>query len=240
MKLFVTRHDKWVIGLLGGGLLFRSAIAFWLPPGFDEGYYYLYTHHPDWSYFDHPLMVAFTTGFGPWLTGVVSPFTIRLGTLLLHTGALLLLYLTSVRLFSNRAGLITLAIATLIPIFLVGFGVLTLPDSPLIFFWTATLYIAAWEFFPKEAEREYEAVRIGEYGDAEMGERGDAEKQDRAIKPWGFAHKPSSQQSQLLSTPTPSPPLPLSPHPLSHPPLSLPTTPPTASPSWDCCLDLPA
>lgn len=136
-----------VIGLLVGGLLVRSAIAAWLPPGFDEAYYYLYTQHLDWSYFDHPLMVAFTTGLGPWITGQVSQFTIRWGSLLLHTGALLLLYQTSLKLFSPRAAVLTLAIATLIPIFLVGFGVLTLPDSPLIFFWTATLYWAASEFF---------------------------------------------------------------------------------------------
>ncbi len=148
-----------VIALLLVGLLFRSAIAFWLPPGFDEGYYYLYTQHPAWSYFDHPLLVALTTGFGPWLTGNVSQFTIRLGTLLLHTGALLLLYLTSAQLFSRNAALLTLTIATLIPIFLVSFGVLTLPDSPLIFFWTATLYVAAREFFPRKKNS---TVFIGE------------------------------------------------------------------------------
>jgi 4-amino-4-deoxy-L-arabinose transferase-like glycosyltransferase len=133
--------------LLVGGLLIRSAIAVWLPPGFDEAYYYLYTQHPDWSYFDHPLMVGLVTGFGPWLTGQVSQFTIRIGSLLLYTGALMLLYLTSVRLFSQKAAVLTVAIASLIPIFFVGFGVLTLPDSPLIFFWSAALLLAAEEFF---------------------------------------------------------------------------------------------
>ncbi|MGQ9870810.1 ArnT family glycosyltransferase [Leptodesmis sp.] len=137
-----------VIAWLAGGLLLRSLIAIWLPAGFDEAYYYLYTQHLDWSYFDHPLMVALSTGFGPWLTGTVFPFTIRLGTLLLYTGALLFLYLTSARLFSKQAALLTLAIASLIPIFTIGFGVLTLPDSPLMFFWSATLYAAATEFFP--------------------------------------------------------------------------------------------
>jgi len=39
------------------GLLFR-VIAFWLYPGFDEAYYYLYSLHLDWSYFDHPVLVA--------------------------------------------------------------------------------------------------------------------------------------------------------------------------------------
>jgi 4-amino-4-deoxy-L-arabinose transferase-like glycosyltransferase len=136
-----------VSGLLLAGLLGRGTIAFWLPPGFDEAYYYLYTQHLDWSYFDHPPLVALTTGFGPWLTGAVSQWTIRFGSLLLHTGALLLLYLTGAHLFSQRAGWLTLAIASLIPIFLLGFGVLTLPDAPLMFFWTAALYIASREFF---------------------------------------------------------------------------------------------
>jgi len=30
-------------------------------PGFDEAYYYLYSLHLDWSYFDHPVLVALTT-----------------------------------------------------------------------------------------------------------------------------------------------------------------------------------
>jgi len=60
----------------GWGLLFRCVIAFWLYPGFDEAYYYLYSLHLDWSYFDHPVLVAHNC-FGP-VTGVVSQFTIRL------------------------------------------------------------------------------------------------------------------------------------------------------------------
>ncbi|PSB26281.1 ArnT family glycosyltransferase [Stenomitos frigidus] len=154
-KWLTQRENHQLLGLLVCGLLLRGAIAVWLPPGFDEGYYYLYTRHPDWSYFDHPLLVALTTGFGPWLTGLVSPFTIRLGTLLLHTGSLLLLDLTSARLFSTRAATLTLAIATLVPIFQLGFGVLTLPDSPLMFFWTAALYVAVCEFFePQDAKQQ--------------------------------------------------------------------------------------
>jgi 4-amino-4-deoxy-L-arabinose transferase-like glycosyltransferase len=139
-----------IVGLLIGGLFIRSAIAALLPPGFDEAYYYLYTQHLDWSYFDHPLMVALSTGLGPWLTGNVSQFTIRIGSLLLYTGALILVYLTSVRLFSQKAAYLTVAIASLIPIFFVGFGVLTLPDSPLIFFWSATLLLATEEFLAQQ------------------------------------------------------------------------------------------
>ncbi len=136
-----------MIRLLLAGFLLRFIIAFWLLPGYDEGYYYLYTRYLDWSYFDHPVLVALTTGFGPWITGITSPFTLRLGTLILYTGSLWLLYLTSSQLFNRKTAILTLAIASVVPIFNVGFGVVTLPDSPLIFFWTATLYCAAIEFF---------------------------------------------------------------------------------------------
>ncbi|HEY9674438.1 MAG TPA: glycosyltransferase family 39 protein [Waterburya sp.] len=142
-----TANQSVLIWLLGG-LLFRGFVAFWLYPGFDEAYYYIYSVNLDWSYFDHPVLVALLTGLGPWLTGEVSQFTIRLGTLILYTGSLLLLYLTSVKLFSEKAARITLAIATIIPIFQIAFGILTLPDGPLMFFWTASLYCAAEEFFP--------------------------------------------------------------------------------------------
>jgi hypothetical protein len=161
-KWLTSRLNQWVIFLLVGGLLVRATIAAWLYPGFDEAYYYLYVLHPDWSYFDHPLLVALSTGLGPWLTGEVSQFTIRMGTLLLYTGALIFLYLTSATLFSTQVATLTLAIATVIPIFQVGFGVLTVPDTPLMFFWAATLYVAAVEFFrvPESYRPSYRLVLI--------------------------------------------------------------------------------
>lgn len=157
-------NDQKVAALLIGGLIFRIIIAFLLYPGFDEAYYFLYTLNLDLSYFDHPPLVALMTGFGRWLTGEVSQFTIRLGTLILHTGSLFLLYLTGARLFSPSAGIFTLAIASLVPIFQIGFGVLTLPDSPLIFFWTASLYCASWEFFPNKQEKYQPSYRLAILG----------------------------------------------------------------------------
>lgn len=136
-----------VILILGLGLIIRIIIAIFLNPGYDEAYYYLYSYHLDWSYFDHPVLVALTTGLGVWLTGEVNQFTIRIGTLILTTASLYLLYLTAKKLFNPQSALFTLLIASLIPIFTVAFGVLTLPDVPLIFFWTLTLFCAVTEFF---------------------------------------------------------------------------------------------
>ncbi|MGY6529528.1 MAG: ArnT family glycosyltransferase [Cyanobacterium sp.] len=134
------------------GLIVRTVIALFLQPGYDEAYYYLYSRNLDWSYFDHPPLVAFTTGIGVWITGIVNQFTIRIGTLILHTGSLYLLYLTGKKMYNQSAGFFAVTIASLIPIFQVAFGILTLPDVPLIFFWTLTLYVASEEFFTSHGE----------------------------------------------------------------------------------------
>ena len=139
---------KWAIAILLWGFLFRATSAIFLNTGFDEAYYYLYTQNLNWSYFDHPPLVALTTGIGVWLTGAVTPFTIRIGGVVLYTGTLIFAYLTNRKLFGERTGTMTLAILTTIPIFQVAFGILTLPDNALMFFWSACLYVAASEFFP--------------------------------------------------------------------------------------------
>jgi Dolichyl-phosphate-mannose-protein mannosyltransferase len=139
-------HRSAIIILLVGFLV-RLVISIWLNPGFDEAYYYLYTLHPDWSYFDHPPLVALTTGIGVWLTGHVSGLTIRIGTLLLYTGSLIFLYLAALRLYTLQIAINTLAIASAIPIFQIAFGSLNTPDTPLLFFWAISLWLGAQEFF---------------------------------------------------------------------------------------------
>jgi 4-amino-4-deoxy-L-arabinose transferase-like glycosyltransferase len=139
-------HHTALIILLAGFLV-RLVIALWLHPGFDEAYYYLYTLHPDWSYFDHPPLVAWTTAFGVWLTGNVSQFTIRIGTLILYTGSLIFLYLATLRLYTLQIAINTLAIASAIPIFQIAFGILNIPDTPLLFFWALSLWLVTQEFF---------------------------------------------------------------------------------------------
>lgn len=145
---FTWKLDRSVLWILGIGLLVRSVIAWKLPAGYDEAYYYLYTQNPNWSFFDHPPLVGITTALGLWFSGEqVTPFTIRVGTLIAHTGTLVLLYWAARRLFSVSVGRLTVLLASLMPIFLVAFGTLTLPDAPLMLFWVMALWGAAEEFF---------------------------------------------------------------------------------------------
>jgi hypothetical protein len=158
-----TVQSQVLFRLLLGGFIFRTLVAIWLFPGFDEAYYYLYSRHLNWSYFDHPVMVALTTGVGWWLTGIISPLTIRLGSLVIYCLSLGLLYWTTTRLYSAAVGQMTIAITTLIPLFTIGFGILTAPDNGLILFWSATLLLASWEFFPHNSPASEQAAKPGIY-----------------------------------------------------------------------------
>ncbi|MBX2863302.1 MAG: glycosyltransferase family 39 protein [Leptolyngbyaceae cyanobacterium MAG.088] len=131
-----------------GSWALRVLIAWLLPPGFDEAYYFLYTQHWDWSYFDHPVMVALTTAVGPWLTGYIAPLTIRLGALVLYGLSTGLLYCSGRRLFGPSVGMWAVAIASLCPLFIFSFGLLAAPDNGLIFWWSMAIYVAVLEFFP--------------------------------------------------------------------------------------------
>lgn len=154
----LTDHKRsGLLGLLVGGLIYRTVVAIWLLPGFDEAYYYLYSRHLNWSYFDHPVMVALTTGLGWWTTGIISPLTIRVGALLLYGLSLMLLYLAADRMHNPAVGQMTMAFGTLMPLIVISFGILTSPDNGLMLFWSATLLVALWEFFPSRR-------RLNHYG----------------------------------------------------------------------------
>ena len=145
----INRWPQWLVGIVLVSWGLRLLIAWLLPPGFDEAYYFLYTQHWDWSYFDHPVMVALTTAVGPALTGYLSPLTLRLGALGLYGLSTVLLFLTGRWLFDAAAARYAVAIAAISPLFIFSFGLLTAPDNGLILFWTAAGYVAAREFFPR-------------------------------------------------------------------------------------------
>jgi hypothetical protein len=107
-----------------------------LPLGNGEAYYATWSRFLDWSYYDHPpllaWMVRLTTSFG------VSPATIRLVPVLSAGAAGLLFYRLAERFFGPRAALLALIILTAIPVFLVSSFVLN-PEAPLAPLWIGYL-----------------------------------------------------------------------------------------------------
>ena len=95
----------WGLILVSG--LIRLVWASVLGLGIDEAYHYLFLVHPDWSYFDHPPMLALVESIGVGLTGGwVVPVTLRFGFVLLFAGSTWLMARLTARFFGQWAGVL--------------------------------------------------------------------------------------------------------------------------------------
>ncbi|HEY2509456.1 MAG TPA: glycosyltransferase family 39 protein [Polyangiaceae bacterium] len=103
-----------------------------------ESYYYVWSRFLDWSYYDHPPMVAWLTRLTT-LAGA-SPFTVRIGSVLCAGLFQALLYRLAARMFSPRAGFVAVAIVTALPAFLFT-SFLANPEAPLAPLWVLYLLL---------------------------------------------------------------------------------------------------
>lgn len=133
-----TRQATWVV-ILAPALL-RLAWAATLGPDTNEAYYYLYTRHPAWSYFDHPPMVAVVAELGLTLAGWISPLLgVRAGFIALFAASTWLLARLTARAFGARAGVLAALALNLSGYYGLLIGITANPDGPLLFFWLLTL-----------------------------------------------------------------------------------------------------
>lgn len=133
-----ARGALWV--LTGVFTLLHLAWAASLGPGNDEAYHALLASRLDWSYFDHPPMMAVIAAIGRLLTvGEPTIFVLRLGFVALFAGSTLLTARLTSRFYGPTAG--TIAAFVLNATAYYGFAASTfvLPDGPLLFFWLLTL-----------------------------------------------------------------------------------------------------
>lgn len=126
-----------------GGLLaltaLRLAVAAVAPMAPDEAYYWTWSHALAPGFLDHPPMVALWIKAGTWCLGegnlgvrLLSPFATLLGSLLLARAADDLLP-------GRNAGIAAVVLLNATLIAAVGATTAT-PDTPLLLFWTATLW----------------------------------------------------------------------------------------------------
>jgi hypothetical protein len=106
----------------------------------NEAYYYLYTVHPDWSYFDHPPMTMWVAKLGQVLCdGWVHPFSIRLGFTLLFAASTWIMFRWTARWYGEWAGVYAALLLNLSG-FYAFTGGLASPDGPLLFFALLTMW----------------------------------------------------------------------------------------------------
>ncbi len=134
-RFYLKRLLLFLTLILGG----RLAVAALLPLSPQEAYYWVFSLHPAWSYFDHPPLTAYVIGFFTYLLGDQA-LAIRLGALLFSFSFSLLAYGLGKDLFGPRVGFWAGAISTLLPSYAITALIIT-PDSPLVFFWTLSAYL---------------------------------------------------------------------------------------------------
>lgn len=133
----------WLAALLGLTLL-RLAVAGASPLSPDEAYYWTWSQALAPGYLDHPPMTALWIRLGTFVFGdtplgvrLLSPVAAGLGTLLLAAAAADLIEAPAAMRHRHAVMAAVLLNATL----LLGVGAVTItPDTPLLFFWTASLF----------------------------------------------------------------------------------------------------
>lgn len=113
----------------------------------DEAYYWMYSRHLDWGYFDHPPMVAVMIRLGYDL--FANELGVRLMTVLMHAGTIGLIWLLAGKPQKKAALLSLFLLLGAMPMFQL-YGFITTPDPPLLFF-TALFYLAYSLFLEKKA-----------------------------------------------------------------------------------------
>jgi 4-amino-4-deoxy-L-arabinose transferase-like glycosyltransferase len=134
------RKIPWIIAFLILSYLVRLVLIAWLPLAPDESYYWHWSKHLSWSYFDHPPMAAYMMALFT-AAGGDHEFFVRIGGLLASLLVLFLLYQSCRRLSPDDPALPweVVFIANVTLLFSAGCLIQT-PDTPLLLFWALAVY----------------------------------------------------------------------------------------------------
>ena len=147
-----SRLQHWHYFLLFWLLINGVQIAF-TELSSDEGYYWFYSSHLQWGYYDHPPMVALLIRIGHSLFG--GEFGVRIFNLLFVTGAIYFFFLLLPQRLRNNKLIFLLLLAAPLVNYL---SFLVFPDGPLLFFSMTFLWL--FRRFLKE-ENLFTAVLLG-------------------------------------------------------------------------------
>jgi 4-amino-4-deoxy-L-arabinose transferase-like glycosyltransferase len=125
--------------LLAAATAFRLFYIRWVELAPDEAYYWTWSRHLQWGYYDHPPLVGFLIRLFTEVAGQ-SEFGVRLGWVLIGSFLTLLLYLMGKRMFgSERAGFFAALLMNMILLTSTG-AVIVTPDGPQELFWGLAVF----------------------------------------------------------------------------------------------------
>ena len=135
-------YRKAVAGLIITGILARCIVAGSVQFGNDEVYYWTYSQHLQWNYFDHPPMVALLIRLTTFnLSLQQAELFVRLGAIICSAFATWFLYKAVSNISDERAAFFAALLYNASLYGCIITGVFILPDSPQMFFWTASLFV---------------------------------------------------------------------------------------------------
>jgi len=131
--------------------------------GDDEAYYWTWSRTLEWSYFEHPGMVAWPIHLSTLLLGHHA-LAVRLPTLLWSIATSVVLFRWVRRMFPDDEELAwgSLLLLNVVPLMSVG-AVFVAPDAPFAFFWILTLSLA-WRALSEDPRWWYAAGLTGGLG----------------------------------------------------------------------------
>ena len=133
------RRYLWLLIIISAAA--RTFIATSIELGNDEVYYRLYAIFPDWSHFDHPLMVGLTIQFFSFDLLLDSELFIRLGSIVFGAINTWIIYLIGRTVKNDRTGFYAALLYTASIYAFIITGVFMLPDTPQNFFWLLSILL---------------------------------------------------------------------------------------------------
>jgi dolichol-phosphate mannosyltransferase len=133
---------QWMLaafGIVAYVVLLHGASMQPLPVMPQEAYYWNYSIHPDFSYHDHPPMVAWLIAAGELILGH-GPAAVRLAALACGIVVIFFTYRLARRLVDREGAIVAAALAAVLPYFFFAGGGMMTPDTPLAAAWVAALY----------------------------------------------------------------------------------------------------
>lgn len=116
---------------------FSTLYNAFIPLHGDEAYYWMWSHHLQSGYYDHPPMIAYCI----YLTNFISEseWGVRLVNVVSFSLAALYIFKLSSEMFDEKIALNAVIVFSSVILVHAGY-IITTPDSPLILFWTLSLY----------------------------------------------------------------------------------------------------
>ena len=135
-------HPRAIALLITGFTLLRLVLAAAVPLLPQEAYYWSWSRHLDWSYFDHPPLATYSIALTTAVFGQ-TVFGIKLASVLWSLGWNLLWLRLILDMYGDRRLAFWSLAALNLTVMYEAFGVGPTPDAPLIFAWTGAIW-AVW------------------------------------------------------------------------------------------------